>query len=154
MNEEKIPWYKEPYVWLLIAFPLAAVIGGFITLGLAIASNDGLVVDDYYREGLRINRVLKRDQAAADLGLKADLQFSRDSDRFRILLSGNRDFTAPDTLQVSFLHSTRSGFDRHVTVTKQTGNIYAAGIPPLVKGHWYVQIETGDWRLLKSITIK
>ena len=154
MNEEKIPWYREPYVWLLIAFPLAAVVGGFITLGLAIASNDGLVVDDYYREGLRINRVLERDRAAADLGLKAELELSGDNDGFKLFLSGNRNFNAPQKLQVNFLHSTRSGFDRHVLITKQKGNMYAAGIPPLVRGHWYVQIETNDWRLLKSVIIK
>ena len=154
MKEEKIPWYREPYVWLLIAFPLAAVIGGFITLGLAIASNDGLVVDDYYREGLKINRVLERDQAAAGLGLEAELALSRDHDRFTISLSGNRDFNAPQKLQVNFLHSTRSGFDRHVLVSKLKGNMYTAGIQPLVRGHWYVQIETNDWRLLKSVTIK
>mgnify|MGYP003538149290 CR=1 FL=1 len=29
------PWYREPFVWLLIAFPLTAVVAGFITLGLA-----------------------------------------------------------------------------------------------------------------------
>lgn len=154
MNEEKIPWYREPYVWLLIAFPLAAVVGGFITLGLAVASNDGLVVDDYYREGLKINQVLERDHAAAELGLEAKLQISREHDRFRLFLSSNRNFTAPETLQVNFLHSTRSGFDQHVKLTKQRGNIYTAGVPPLVRGHWYVQIETNDWRLLKSVTIR
>lgn len=154
MNEDKNPWYREPYVWLLIAFPLAAVVGGFITLGLAITSNDGLVVDDYYREGLKINRVLERDRAAASLDLKAELELSRSHDRFKLFLYGNRNFSAPDTLHVNFLHSTRSGFDQHVKVTKQTGNMYTAEIPPLVRGHWYVQIETSDWRLLKSVIIK
>ncbi|MGH8508719.1 MAG: hypothetical protein ACREVH_08380 [Gammaproteobacteria bacterium] len=32
-------WYREPYVWLLILIPAAAVLAGLITLALAIASD-------------------------------------------------------------------------------------------------------------------
>ena len=56
------PWYSHPYVWMVIAFPLAAVIAGFITLTLAIQSDTGLVVDDYYRKGQAINQIIERDQ--------------------------------------------------------------------------------------------
>ena len=154
MKKNNIPWYREPYVWLLIAFPSAAVVGGFITLGLAITSDDGLVVDDYYKEGLMINRVLERDQAAADRGLAAKLQLSPDHGRFNLFLTGSGGFTPPDQLRVSFLHSTRAGFDRHVTIPKNAGNMYSAVIPSLIRGHWYIQIETDDWRLLKSMTIR
>jgi hypothetical protein len=34
------PWHREPYVWLLISIPAAAVLAGLITLALAIASDD------------------------------------------------------------------------------------------------------------------
>ena len=34
------PWYREPMVWLVISIPLAAVIGGLVTLGLAIRGGD------------------------------------------------------------------------------------------------------------------
>lgn len=153
MNDKNSSWYREPYVWLLIAFPLLAVVGGFITLGLAIESNDGLVVDDYYREGLMINRVLKRDQKAAGLGLKAELKFSPEWNRFSINLRGNPGFRAPGSLRVSFLHATRKGFDRHLTVRNLGNNSYTAGFHPLIRGHWYIQIETDDWRLLKSVTV-
>jgi uncharacterized protein len=36
------PWHREPYVWLLIAIPAAAVLAGLITLALAIASEDAV----------------------------------------------------------------------------------------------------------------
>ncbi len=55
---ERSVWYREPYVWLLIAIPACAVVAGFVTLALAIATDDGLVVDDYYWQGKQINRVL------------------------------------------------------------------------------------------------
>ena len=67
------PWHREPLVWLVIAFPLAAVIGGFATLYLAIRSWDGLVVDDYYKKGLEINKVLARDELAQQSGYTASV---------------------------------------------------------------------------------
>ena len=66
-------WYREPLVWLLISFPLTAVIAGFFTLYLAIISKDGLVVDDYYQRGKEINMSLARDRAAARHGLHASV---------------------------------------------------------------------------------
>ena len=48
-------WYREPIMWLVIAFPLTAVIVGFVSLALAIRSDDGMVEDDYYKQGMTIH---------------------------------------------------------------------------------------------------
>jgi len=40
------PWYKEPWPWVVISIPAAAVIMGFITLYLALTHPDYLVVKD------------------------------------------------------------------------------------------------------------
>jgi len=45
------PWYKEPWPWVIIAIPAAAVIMGAITFYLAVSHPDYLVVEDeQYRE--------------------------------------------------------------------------------------------------------
>jgi hypothetical protein len=45
------PWYKEPWPWVAIAIPAAAVIMGIVTFYLAVSNPDHLVVDDgVYRE--------------------------------------------------------------------------------------------------------
>ena len=149
-------WYREPYVWFVIAIPLAAVIGGIITARLAVESNDGLVVDDYYKQGLAINRVIDRDKAAQRLGIQAILQVSRERerDRFRLFLKGNEKFTVPKKLNVSFLYSTRGGFDKQLTLALSGGNTYQSVLPRLKKGRWYIQIEADDWRVLKTIFIR
>ena len=47
MNEtQNRPWYREPWPWVIIAIPLAAVIMGMTTLYLAISNPDYLVVDE------------------------------------------------------------------------------------------------------------
>jgi uncharacterized protein len=50
------PWWKFGHVWLVIAGPVIVVIAGFITLYLAISSPDPVVSEDYYRQGIEINR--------------------------------------------------------------------------------------------------
>ena len=147
-------WYREPYVWFLIAIPLVAVVGGIITASLAIESNDGLVVDDYYKQGLEINRVLERDDAAEKLAIKADIQLSVEQNTFRLFLTGNAGFTAPEKIDIRFLYATRSGFDKHLSLAKQDNNFYQGKLQQLQRGRWYVQIEAANWRILKTILIK
>lgn len=52
------PWWKFPYVWMIIAGPVAAVIVGFTMLFVALNSPDPVVAQDYYRRGIEINKTL------------------------------------------------------------------------------------------------
>jgi hypothetical protein len=45
------PWYRQAWPWLLIIPPAGAVIGGAITLYLAISRPDVLVRTDCRRDG-------------------------------------------------------------------------------------------------------
>jgi hypothetical protein len=40
------PWYKEPWPWVAIAIPAAAVIAGAITFYLAVSNPDYLVLEE------------------------------------------------------------------------------------------------------------
>lgn len=153
------PWYRQPYVWMLIAFPAVSVAAGLTTLVIATRTFDGLVVDDYYRRGMQINQELGRDRAATARGLEASVELEPGAPRFRVLLAAGAGQAAPDAVDVSFLHRTRGGFDRALRATLATGSghsppfIYEAAAPDLVRGHWDVLIEAGDWRLLDSVVI-
>jgi hypothetical protein len=46
------PWYRHAWPWLLIIPPLGAVIGGGITLYLAITRPDTLVRKDCIKDGV------------------------------------------------------------------------------------------------------
>ena len=146
-------WYREPFVWLLIAFPLTAVVAGFITLGLAISSDDGVVEDDYYRRGKEINRVLARDQAAATRGLQGRVELDDASQQLLIQLTARAQATIPDNVELKFLHATRSGIDRILILARQPDGSYRAPWPALAPGHWNVQLAAQDWRLVGSLRI-
>ena len=84
------PWYREPWPWILMSGPFTVVVAGLVTAWIAVANEDPLVVDNYYKEGLAINRVLERDQAAAQGGYRAELMLSQDGARVRAHLTRSR----------------------------------------------------------------
>ena len=47
---ENEPWYRNPWVWLIIAIPALTVIGGLFTIYLAISRPDYLVDDTSIKE--------------------------------------------------------------------------------------------------------
>jgi hypothetical protein len=58
------PWHRQLWPWLVMAPPMAAVLAGAVMFWLAVASDDGLVTPDYYRQGIEINRRLTASEAA------------------------------------------------------------------------------------------
>ncbi|WP_296670160.1 FixH family protein [Sulfuricaulis sp.] len=152
-KEQSIRWYREPFVWLLIALPLTAVIASFITLGLAIRSDDGVVEDDYYRRGKEINLVLARDQAAATRGLQGRVELDDAKNQMQLRLTVRERSAIPDNVELKFLHATRSGIDRVLILARQSGGLYQAPLPELAQGHWNVQLAAQDWRLVGSLFV-
>jgi len=151
-NTDQQPWYRHPWVWLLIALPLSAVIGGIITIYLAVTTSDGLVVDDYYRHGKAINRVLARDRAAAEHGIEARITLDAVNNRVAVQLA-SRDADLPDTLALAFLHPTTQGHDQQLRLARTGDDHYSGHLDDLQRGDWHLQLEADDWRLSGRIRV-
>ncbi|MEF8761512.1 MAG: FixH family protein [Candidatus Accumulibacter sp. UW25] len=104
---------------------MTVIIAGFITAYLAVISNDGLVEDDYYKQGLTVNQRTARDQRAGELAIEADLVVGGSGDRIRALLRGNEEFQLPEALTLRIVHPTRPGFDQAVVLRSEGGGVYA-----------------------------
>ncbi len=152
MIKDRTNWYQNPYVWLIIFFPLSAVVAGIITIKLAITSDDGLVIDDYYKEGLKINQVLERDRTAQQMELIATINMEHDTQKVKLLLSARKEFLYPSKIQVTFMNKTRKGYDKKLQAIRTPAGFYEAPLPELIRGMWYVQIESDNWRLINSVT--
>jgi uncharacterized protein len=141
------PWYKEPWPWLLMSGPAIVIVAGFITLWLAIASNDGLVSDDYYKQGLAVNQRLQRDRLASDLGLGADVM--RSGDQIRLLLTMEKGTALPERLVLRLAHPTRAGQDQAVSMLAEGQGFYGGSLSAGIAGRWHVMIEdpAGKWRI-------
>lgn len=140
------PWYREPWVWFVIALPAVAVVAGLVTLGLAIHGSDEVVRDDFRSEGLSIHPDPRRDAAAAALAARAELAIDA-SGRVEVALALARGPT-PGGLQLLLSHATRSELDRLVHLERHDA-AWAGQVGALPDGHWYVEITPTDraWRL-------
>ena len=146
---EARPWYREPWPWIIIAGPASAVVAGMAMLWLAIDSNDGVVIDDYYKEGLAINQVIRRDQAAFDLRYQAQAVLSEDGSQIRLFVASAGGAPLPEAVRLRLVHSTRAGKDQTKMLTAQAGGWYGASLLPPEAGRWLVTIEdpAKTWRL-------
>lgn len=141
------PWYRYPWTWFLIAVPLLTIIACIVTIVLAVRSQDGLVSDDYYKDGLAINQSLERDRRAAERGLSAYMGLLPDGKSLVLQLNGDQ-IELP--VKLAFLHATRQAHDQSIEISHLGANGQArADIDSLIPGKWYVQLESesGQWRL-------
>jgi uncharacterized protein len=149
------PWYREPWPWLLMSGPALVIVAGVITTAIAVQTSDGVVADDYYKQGLGINRTLARDARADTLGVKAAVQFNEERDRVRVRLAGE---TRPAQLRLTLVHPTRAGGDQAATLARIAAPMaggaaaeswYEGKLQAPATGTWRLRIEDAEatWRL-------
>lgn len=141
------PWYREPWPWILMSGPALVVVAGLVTAWLAVRSDDGLVLDDYYKQGLAINQTLSRTEAATRLGIKAELRLA--GDRVQVLLEK----AAPGPLGLQIAHPTRAGMDQSIKLSMVRPGVYEGTLRPVQAGRWHVVLEQKDWRLTGDWTL-
>jgi len=130
-----------------MAGPAIVVVAGIITTVIAFKTSDGLVADDYYKEGLMINRSLARDASARALGLAATARFGAENARVRIAFDAG--IPGAGALRLALLHPTRAGMDQVIELAQIAPGLWEAPMAPPVQGLWRVQLESaeGGWRI-------
>ena len=154
------PWFREPWPWLLMSGPAVVVVAGLVTAVLAVRTQDGLVVDDYYKQGLAVNSDISRDLAAKVAGYRADATIDFASGRTVLTMSH-----APSeakNMRLTFSRAASSGNDRHILLQRSsqqlaentfTGTLEAAA--HLQPGKWYVLLDDDShtWRLVTNMAV-
>lgn len=56
------PWWKEPYVWMVISGPLSAVLACAVTAFYILQGPDALVSENAYQEGIDMSRQVQAAQ--------------------------------------------------------------------------------------------
>ena len=140
------PWYREPWPWILMSGPAAVVVAGIVTTVLAVTSFDGLVADDYYKQGLAVNREIGREARARALGVTAAVQFSPDRRKVRVLLAG----AEAASLRLMLVHPTLKGEDQPIALAPVAPGVFEGAMrPPAGTHRVHVRLEdgAGGWRL-------
>lgn len=144
------PWYHQFWPWFLIGILVWAVITGLATAYLAFSTFDGVVVDDYYKQGLMINRVLERDRQAKALKLEAVVSMDLSDHRVRVRLLADKVPERVPELHMELLHPTRGNLDLSLVLEGDGRGDYMARLPEdLVAANWHVILEPSQaqWRL-------
>ena len=144
-----------------MAGPFLVVVAGVVTVYLAVISNDGLVDDDYYKQGLAINQETARDQMAAQQGMQAEMMQNAENGGLRVLLQANPGVALPHILAVRIDHPTRAGVDQRLTLKGERG-VYSGTLKAPLVGRWHIVIEdekrewrlSGDWVIEKSPSLR
>jgi hypothetical protein len=152
------PWYRHPWPWLLMAGPAIVVVAGVVTAYMAFSTSDGLVADDYYKQGLTVNQTVTRNQRADELGLQAEVVRSDDGLLLRVFLRARDAAVFPSALSMRITHPTRGGSDQSVVMRADGAGFYSGKLSAPLSGRWHVVLEdekrewrlTGDWTLEKQ----
>ena len=152
------PWYREPWPWLLMSGPAIVVVAGIITAVLAVRTQDGLVVDDYYKQGLAVNKDLSRDLAAKTAGLSAEVTLDVANRRASLNIVNTP--LVLNTLTLTLSRASVAGHDQLVVLqrTNRRGeeSNFVGALQPLEPGKWYVTLDepSHSWRLMTTIVIR
>lgn len=159
LQADVVPWYRQRWPWLLIAPPAVAVVGGIATITLAVRSNDGVVAEDYYKQGMAINQELARKERAAALGVEATV-LSRGvsaGDAVVVRLSAAQPLPAEASLTVRLVHPGRSGADRGAVLARRSAGedgrsaefvgTWGDAVPVQGDVPWRIVLQARDWRI-------
>jgi hypothetical protein len=156
------PWYREPWPWILLAGPVIVILAGGITAWLAISGADGLVEDDYYKQGLAVNQRKQRDAEATRRGLTAQVRLAKDGASVELEYHSASPFPKPPVLTLHLAHPTRAGRDVELTLPLGSDGLYRGPWAKEVAGRWYVSLDDpslswrlfGEWQIVAGSDIK
>ncbi|WP_221798240.1 FixH family protein [Oceanobacter mangrovi] len=140
------PWYKEPMVWLIIAIPSITVCWGGVMLSLALNTNDSLVSDSYYKDGVSYTENVKMDDYASRLQLHSTLVLT--NQEARLTLDGYLD-EQPSILTLKLIHPTLEDRDVDIVLQRVDDGLYTGAAELELPSRRYIWLQSPDqgWRI-------
>ncbi len=153
MTDAQRPWFKEPYVWMLIGIPLSSVLVGIFFITTAVQNKDTLVRDNYYKDGLAYNSELQWDKKAKEMDIRLEMLVNNNEMHMTLM---NSRLAPPLTLKMSLGHPTIPEKDRESHLQLKQDKSYIGFIEALEDGRYYLLLECAEqqWRIRKDIQVK
>jgi hypothetical protein len=130
---------KNPVLLLVIGLPLAAVLGSFASLAVALQHQDTELPEQYHWEGFQLDRDFSRSAHAAQLRVRATLRGLSASGRCEIDLAIAS--APPENLRLTLAHATRADLDQRIEFQRAAdGNSYIGTCKSIPAGHWRVEL--------------
>lgn len=146
-REDTEPWYRQFWPWFVISLPLSVVIAGIITVIIAFETDDGLVSDDYYKEGLAIHRDADAASRAAALGIQGTLAYDGETGAAELSIASQQPIDG--TLRMYIVHPTLANRDQEIMLTPIGEGRYVGRSELLAAADWKLAVEpeNAEWRI-------
>jgi hypothetical protein len=148
------PWWTEWGLLLVVGLPVLTIFACAITVTIAVKGRDGVVAEDYYRQGLAINRSIRRDEVAFERGISAVLSIDTERQRIQVQLSQANGEPLPSitaqeqqALRLELINAVHPERDQRLTLLPEGHGRWFAQASGLAAGPWDVVLEATDWRL-------
>jgi uncharacterized protein len=135
-------WYHERWPWFLIAGPAIVIVASLASAWLAVASDDGVVADDYYKQGLLINRKLGSGSVVAGPEPGAVVAVGNDG---RVEVRLTYEGPAPTKLRLTLRHPGDRA--QVVALASSADGVWVGTLAVQTPGRWIVALESDLWRL-------
>ena len=142
------PWYKQFWLWFML-IPLGIlVLASFYLLYKAVTTHDGVVVDNFYRDGKGYAVRYEEDAFARNMNLQGDVRWQDQS--IRVSLSGELS-PLPELMELLIIFPTNDDFDVTVNLQHRGLGEYVGTLPESVAGKRHLQLHPlnveQEWRL-------
>lgn len=155
-NPDIAPWYRQFWWWFIVSLPAAAVVASLGTVAIAVIKQDSLVADNYYQQGLAINKLFAEEENARSLAVEVDIVIDHLVGELTVELRGNFQ-SWPSTLTMAWQHPIKQQRDISLTLLQVADNRYLGQLPQALSGRWYLQLS-GDqpmaWLVKKQLTVQ
>jgi uncharacterized protein len=131
-----------------MAGPFVVIIASLASAWMAIKSDDGVVAQDYYKQGLLINQRLKHAAPDPEPRLGAMITVAAGGE-VRVHMEGFAEglVDAPPSLRLKLAHPATESHPESVILKRGADGDYVGALPEQTPGRWIVTLEADGWRL-------
>jgi hypothetical protein len=154
LKEEKSNSWKQPWLWFTLSPLILSVVLGTTMLIISIQVQDGLVTDDYSKEGFTINEKIEREVEGKNLELTAAIKLDDMTGDLTLDLGGKLN-PLPEQLLLEIIHPVRAELDIPATVHHQINGRYIGQLPVKLNQRRYIRVtdpSNPNWLLKGEIS--
>jgi hypothetical protein len=134
-----LPWYCYFWPWFIVALLCASVAGGIATVVIAVANQDSLVSESWYKSGTQINRRLASEKNAVRRSIRAEIRIDDLTGEVRIDLTGGNVAMLRE-LVLDLSHPTQASSDRTISLARPDSGFFRGQLSAELSGRWYASL--------------
>jgi uncharacterized protein len=145
-TENSLPWYRQFWFWFVFGPLIFIIVLCVFTVSTAFHYADDVVTDNYYKDGVMINKVLQQDQRAAVLGLKAVVKFDQLTGEILVSFNKARDEAGdgvknlPKQLLLFMDNPVKKDKDQQFVLQEVSAGLYRADLSNMPQFSWYLTL--------------